>query len=128
MFFCSSQHKICSYRYFDPPYVFLTIYNLFLQGFCSYTYVFNNIKFVLAAVVSSSCPSNWMEFGQNCFQIESSTYKWHDAVTRCRKADPLSHLATISSQSELDWLWQRVGNDKSYWIGLYRSKIGKQTA
>ena len=65
-----------------------------------------------------SCPDNWTEFNNNCYQFVSSSMYWSDADTNCLKKG--GRLTSVHSAEE-DKFLQSLASGNSFWLGGYPS-------
>ena len=71
------------------------------------------------------CPLQWNQFGCSCFLFGSKdSINWDSARERCRRY-PGSHLATISTKAENNFVGMQLKNTS--WLGLRRRANGKLT-
>ncbi|XP_012587794.1 PREDICTED: killer cell lectin-like receptor subfamily B member 1 [Condylura cristata] len=63
------------------------------------------------------CPEDWIELGEKCFFISSSSKSWNHSLADCFKKE--SYLLLIQDEEELKLIQNQI-SDKGYnfWIGL----------
>nr|UMK70504.1 C-type lectin 6 [Tropidolaemus subannulatus] len=78
------------------------------------------------------CPPGWSSFNQSCYQVANQRMTWAAAEMSCRREAEGSHLASIQSLAESDYVSRLVSNrtqpsllSGDVWIGLnYTRKNG----
>jgi len=63
---------------------------------------------------ASGCPGGWQEFQGHCYQWNTYSLSWVDAEDDCERKG--SHLASVHSKAENDFMWSLCSNNY-YWIG-----------
>ncbi|XP_075838763.1 C-type lectin domain family 2 member E-like [Microtus pennsylvanicus] len=65
----------------------------------------------------STCPNDWIGFGNKCFYFSEDVRNWTFSQTYCMALE--AHLALFDSLEELNFL-KRYKGTSDYWIGLHR--------
>eukprot|EP00095_Tigriopus_kingsejongensis_P009271 maker-scaffold361_size196684-snap-gene-0.25 protein:Tk09271 transcript:maker-scaffold361_size196684-snap-gene-0.25-mRNA-1 annotation:"protein fam115c-like" len=66
----------------------------------------------------TSCPEDWISFGESCFYLGRQELNWFDADKKCKEMGN-SHLASCLPPSEMAFLSAKVKDEKSryWWLG-----------
>ena len=62
-----------------------------------------------------ACPSNWPNFQRNCYKLFNTQLTWADAQTHCQQEN--SHLASILSEEEHQFIINKFVRDEYIWVG-----------
>ncbi|XP_042557476.1 C-type lectin domain family 4 member D isoform X2 [Dipodomys spectabilis] len=70
------------------------------------------------------CPAGWRSLGPGCFLPLSGNSSWADSERNCSNMG--AHLASISTQAELDFTTQFLQSGFPYFLGLTYEESGQQ--
>uniref|UniRef100_R4G2Q0 LP-Bra-16 n=1 Tax=Brachyurophis roperi TaxID=1295043 RepID=R4G2Q0_9SAUR len=70
---------------------------------------------------SPQCPSEWSFFNGHCYKFFKTLKSWREAEMSCRQQEEGSHLTSIQSWAESDYVAKLIPRDVFFvnvWIGL----------
>lgn len=78
---------------------------------------------MLCVIVSGSspCDNGWTFYGKSCYKYINDRLTWTQAKHTCEAEG--SHLVTLSSAEENEFIYKTFGKSKTVWIGLYRNPV-----
>lgn len=62
--------------------------------------------FVCLSVCLDVCPSGFIRHLSSCYLFENATCSWIDAEKRCQSLNPRSHLVSVDTEDEEEFLLQ----------------------
>nr|XP_020647979.1 lectin-like isoform X1 [Pogona vitticeps]XP_020647980.1 lectin-like isoform X1 [Pogona vitticeps] len=74
---------------------------------------------------SGFCATGWVQYADSCYKAVMEPKNWNDAEMACQSYGRNSHLASIHSAEENDFIFHLMGkpldhtNGKAYWIGAH---------
>uniref|UniRef100_A0A182C6E5 C-type lectin n=1 Tax=Phalotris mertensi TaxID=1260334 RepID=A0A182C6E5_9SAUR len=74
-----------------------------------------------------SCASGWVQYKSACYKAVKQRYTWTEAEISCQSLTPSSHLASIHSMEENDFIYHLMSKPvhysegQAYWIGAHDS-------
>ncbi|CAG0907847.1 unnamed protein product, partial [Cyprideis torosa] len=71
------------------------------------------------ATTCAGCPSGWflnLEFGK-CYFFSTDEMTWSAAEDHCASLAPGAHLASIHSQTETGYVFNKIETGVRYWVG-----------
>nr|XP_028593876.1 snaclec 3-like isoform X1 [Podarcis muralis] len=87
----------------------------FIHGTCSQT----------CLCARGFCERGWVQYQNACYKAVTQPMTWTDAEMACQRYDRDSHLASIHSPEENDFIFHLMGKPldytkgKAYWIGAH---------
>ncbi|XP_070583192.1 snaclec coagulation factor X-activating enzyme light chain 1-like isoform X3 [Erythrolamprus reginae] len=72
-----------------------------------------------------SCASGWVQYKSACYKAVKQPNTWTEAEISCQRSTPNSHLASIHSVEENDFIFHLMDKpvdyirEQSYWIGAH---------
>ncbi|XP_006237384.1 C-type lectin domain family 4 member D isoform X1 [Rattus norvegicus] len=70
------------------------------------------------------CPVSWRAFQSNCYFPLNDNQTWHESERNCSGMS--SHLVTINTEAEQDFVTQLLDEQFSYFLGLSYEKVEGQ--
>nr|Q69FH1.1 RecName: Full=C-type lectin domain family 4 member D; AltName: Full=C-type lectin superfamily member 8; AltName: CD_antigen=CD368 [Rattus norvegicus]AAR02097.1 macrophage C-type lectin [Rattus norvegicus]AAS76661.1 macrophage C-type lectin [Rattus norvegicus] len=70
------------------------------------------------------CPVSWRAFQSNCYFALNDNQTWHESERNCSGMS--SHLVTINTEAEQDFVTQLLDEQFSYFLGLSYEKVEGQ--
>lgn len=90
-----------------------------------------SISFLSACFISTCvggtwtcCPVSWRAFQSNCYFALNDNQTWHESERNCSGMS--SHLVTINTEAEQDFVTQLLDEQFSYFLGLSYEKVEGQ--
>uniref|UniRef100_A0A8C3HU74 C-type lectin domain-containing protein n=1 Tax=Chrysemys picta bellii TaxID=8478 RepID=A0A8C3HU74_CHRPI len=71
------------------------------------------------------CDEGWVQYQGSCYKAVMEPTNWHEAEVACQSHGRNSHLASIHSAEENDFIFHLMGkpldytNGQAYWIGAH---------
>ncbi|XP_034276182.1 snaclec purpureotin subunit beta-like [Pantherophis guttatus] len=71
------------------------------------------------------CASGWVQYKSACYKVVKQRYTWTEAEISCQTYSPTSHLASVHSMEENDFIFHLMGKPvdynkgEAYWIGAH---------
>ncbi|KAM9148610.1 regenerating islet-derived protein 4-like [Pangshura tecta] len=71
------------------------------------------------------CNDGWVQYQDSCYKASMEPMKWPDAEVACQSYGKNSHLASIHSAEENDFIFHLMGKPldytkgRAYWIGAH---------
>ncbi|XP_077170142.1 snaclec rhodocetin subunit delta-like isoform X2 [Paroedura picta] len=70
------------------------------------------------------CERGWFQYRDACYKAVFESKMWHDAEEHCLAHE--SHLASIHSHEEDNFILHVMRNQRSYWIGAQGTRQGNE--
>ncbi|XP_029437459.1 snaclec rhodocytin subunit alpha-like [Rhinatrema bivittatum] len=74
------------------------------------------------------CEEGWFQYQDACYQPSSTKMTWEEAEDKCKSLSKDSHLASVHSDEENNYIYHLMGklkyskNNEAYWLGGRRDR------
>ncbi|XP_015680812.1 lectin [Protobothrops mucrosquamatus] len=97
---------------------------LFICAFLGITFM-QDVSAQTCLCAQGFCASGWVQYKSACYKAVRQRYTWTEAEISCQRYSPTSHLASIHSMEENDFIFHLMGKPLdykqglAYWIGAH---------
>ncbi|XP_070583180.1 lectin-like isoform X2 [Erythrolamprus reginae] len=97
---------------------------LFICTFLGITFM-HDVSAQTCLCAQGSCASGWVQYKSACYKAVKQPNTWTEAEISCQRSTPNSHLASIHSVEENDFIFHLMDKPvdytqgQAYWIGAH---------